>query len=53
VPEKTSLPDTVIRPPVPDERIRALEAENRRLQERLQDLREEVTRNENLLHKTQ
>ena len=38
---------------MPDERIRALEAENRRLQERLQDLREEVTRNENLLHKTQ
>lgn len=38
---------------MPDERIRALEVENRRLQERLQDLREEVTRNENLLHKTQ
>ena len=36
-----------------DERLRALEGENRRLQERLQDLREEVLRNESLLRKTQ
>jgi two-component system cell cycle response regulator len=36
-----------------EERIRALESENRRLQERLQDLTEEVSRNEALLRKTQ
>jgi two-component system, cell cycle response regulator len=35
------------------ERVRALESENRRLQERLQDLTEEVSRNEALLRKTQ
>ena len=54
VPEKTTLPDKAARSPVvSDERVRVLETENRRLQERLQDLREEVARNETLLHKTQ
>ena len=53
VPEKTLLPDKVPAVPDKDERIRALESENRRLQERLQDLREEVARNESLLRKTQ
>jgi two-component system, cell cycle response regulator len=36
-----------------EERVQALEAENRRLQNRLQDLTEEVSRNEALLRKTQ
>jgi uncharacterized protein YigA (DUF484 family) len=36
-----------------EERLKALEIENRRLQERLQDLRDEVARNESLLRKTQ
>jgi len=41
------------RPPPTEERVRALEIENRSLQERLQDLTEEVSRNEALLRKTQ
>ena len=41
------------RPPPTEERVRALEIENRTLQERLQDLTEEVSRNEALLRKTQ
>jgi two-component system cell cycle response regulator len=40
-------------PAATDERVRALERENRALQERLRDLTEEVTRNEVLLRKTQ
>ena len=36
-----------------EERVRALQVENRALQERLQDLTEEVSRNEALLRKTQ
>jgi two-component system cell cycle response regulator len=36
-----------------DEEVRALESENRRLQERLLDLKEEVSRNDALLRKTQ
>jgi two-component system, cell cycle response regulator len=41
------------RPPPTEERVRALEVENRALQGRLQDLTEEVSRNEALLRKTQ
>ena len=41
------------RPPPTEERVRALENENRALQERLHDLTEEVSRNEALLRKTQ
>jgi uncharacterized protein YigA (DUF484 family) len=41
------------RAPATAERVRALEAENRLLHERLQDLTEEVSRNESLLRKTQ
>jgi len=40
-------------PAATDERVRALERENRALQERLRDLTDEVTRNEVLLRKTQ
>ncbi len=36
-----------------EERLLALERDNRALQDRLRDLREEVSRNEALLHKTQ
>ena len=41
------------RSPPTEERVRALEIENRSLQGRLQDLTEEVSRNEALLRKTQ
>lgn len=41
------------RPAASEERIRALERDNRALQKRLRDLTEEVTRNEALLRKTQ
>jgi diguanylate cyclase (GGDEF)-like protein len=41
------------RPALTGERVRALEVENRALQGRLQDLTEEVSRNEALLRKTQ
>lgn len=41
------------RQPPTEERVRVLEIENRALQERLQDLTEEVSRNEALLRKTQ
>ena len=41
------------RPAATEEQVRALESDNRRLQERLQDLKEEVSRNEALLRKTQ
>jgi diguanylate cyclase (GGDEF)-like protein len=41
------------RAPPTEERVRALEVENRTLQERLQDLTEEVSRNDALLRKTQ
>ena len=48
------MPDRTSRRPVPaEERVRALEIENRTLQTRLQDLTEEVSRNEALLRKTQ
>jgi two-component system, cell cycle response regulator len=48
------VPDRTSRRPAPtDERVRALQAENRSLQDRLNDLTEEVSRNEALLRKTQ
>jgi two-component system, cell cycle response regulator len=48
------MPDRTSRRPAPtDERVRALQAENRSLQDRLNDLTEEVSRNEALLRKTQ
>lgn len=48
------MPDRTSRRPVPtEERVRALQVENRSLQARLQDLTEEVSRNEALLRKTQ
>jgi len=48
VPDKTPR-----RSATTEEQVRALESDNRRLQERLQDLKEEVGRNETLLRKTQ
>jgi len=48
------VPDRTSRRPAPsEERVRALQVENRTLQERLKDLTEEVSRNEALLRKTQ
>jgi two-component system, cell cycle response regulator len=48
------VPDRTPRRSAPtEERVRALQVENRALQERLQDLTEEVSRNEALLRKTQ
>ncbi len=48
------MPDKTSRRLAPtEERVRALQAENRTLQHRLQDLTEEVSRNEALLRKTQ
>ena len=48
------MPDkTPRRSATSEEQVRALESDNRRLQERLQDLKEEVSRNESLLRKTQ
>ncbi|HEY6925737.1 MAG TPA: DUF484 family protein [Steroidobacteraceae bacterium] len=48
------MPDRISRRSVPtEERVRALQVENRALQERLKDLTEEVSRNEALLRKTQ
>ena len=48
------MPDRTSRRPAPtEERVRALQVENRALQDRLQDLTEEVSRNEALLRKTQ
>jgi len=48
------VPDKISRRSVPtEERVRALQVENRTLQHRLQDLTEEVSRNEALLRKTQ
>jgi two-component system, cell cycle response regulator len=48
------VPDRTSRRSSPtEERVRALQVENRALQERLQDLTEEVSRNEALLRKTQ
>ena len=48
------MPDRPSRRIAPaEERVRTLEAENQRLQDRLQDLTEEVSRNEALLRKTQ
>jgi diguanylate cyclase (GGDEF)-like protein len=48
------VPDRTTRRSAPtEERVRALQVENRALQERLQDLTEEVSRNEALLRKTQ
>lgn len=48
------MPDRTPRRSAPtEERVRALQVENRALQERLQDLTEEVSRNEALLRKTQ
>ena len=48
------MPDkTPRRSATTEEQVRALESDNRRLQERLQDLKEEGTRNETLLRKTQ
>jgi two-component system cell cycle response regulator len=48
------VPDRPSRSPLAtEERVRALERENRALQERLRDLTEEVSRNEALLRKTQ
>lgn len=48
------MPDRPSRRTAPaEERVRTLEAENQRLQDRLQDLTEEVSRNEALLRKTQ
>jgi len=48
VPDKTPR-----RSAATEDQVRALESDNRRLQERLQDLKEEVSRNESLLRKTQ
>ena len=48
VPDKPSR-----RPAATEEQVRALESDNRRLQERLLDLKEEVSRNDALLRKTQ
>jgi two-component system, cell cycle response regulator len=51
---RSAVPDKPSRRIVPtDEQVRALESDNRRLQERLQDLKEEVSRNDALLRKTQ
>ena len=48
------MPDRISRRSAPcEERVRALEVENRALQNRLQDLTEEVSRNDALLRKTQ
>ena len=48
------MPDkTPRRSAATEEQVRALESDNRRLQERLQDLKEEASRNESLLRKTQ
>lgn len=48
------MPDRTSRRSIPtEERVRALQVENRTLQSRLQDLTEEVSRNEALLRKTQ
>lgn len=48
------MPDkTPRRSAAAEERVRALQVENRALQDRLQDLTEEVSRNEALLRKTQ
>lgn len=48
------MPDRTSKRSAPtEERVRALQAENRALQGRLQDLTEEVSRNEALLRKTQ
>jgi two-component system cell cycle response regulator len=50
VPDKTTRQTGTA---VTEERVKALEIENRRLQERLQDLKEEAARNQSLLSKTQ